>query len=181
MGFDKLFQTLKKPEDRKPTLPIRNNDDIEGKKDSASSIIQSSSKDKDYNTISDNKTTAIDEGNTTDNEETEQSINTDLETDSLSTSLDKEDTDESSLDSTESMEDLKNSEESLNDRNKKFGSDIESVGSKDENSDSILKLGRDGKERQRQNSRKSESELAKEEEKRKLETLKPLLSPNAKE
>merc|ERR1712110_1285387 len=55
--FDKLFQTLKKPEDRKPTLPIRNNDDIEGKKDSASSIIQSSSKDKDYNTISYHKTT----------------------------------------------------------------------------------------------------------------------------
>merc|ERR1712141_180580 len=179
--FDKLFQTLKKPEDRKPTLPVRNNDDIEGKKDSASSIIQSSSKDKDYNTISYHKTTAIDEGKTTDNELTEQSINTDLETDSLSTSLDKEDTDESSLDSTESTDDLKNSEKSLTARNKEFGSEIESVGSKDEKSDSVLKLGRDGKERQRQNSRKSESELAKEEEKRKLETLKPLLSPNAKE
>merc|ERR1712088_530564 len=79
--FDKLFQTLKKPEDRKPTLPIRNNEDIEGKKDSASSIIQSSSKDKDYNTISYHKTTAIDKGKTTDNEPTEQSTDTDLETD----------------------------------------------------------------------------------------------------
>ena len=133
--FDKLFQTLKKPEDRKPTLPVRNNDDIEGKKDSASSIIQSSSKDKDYNTISYHKTTAIDEGKTTDNELTEQSTDTDLETDSLSTSLDKEDTDESSLDSTESTDDLKNSEKSLTARNKEFGSEIESVGSKDENSE----------------------------------------------
>merc|ERR1711997_1396085 len=46
--FDKLFQTLKKPEDRKPTLPLRKNDDIEGKKGNASSIIQSSSEGKDY-------------------------------------------------------------------------------------------------------------------------------------
>merc|ERR1712088_1210064 len=179
--FDKLFQTLKKPEDRKPTLPVRNNDDIEGKKDSASSIIQSSSKDKDYNTISYHKTTAIDEGKTTDNGLTEQSTDTDLATDSLSTSLDKEDTDESSLDSTESTDDLKNSEKSLTARNKEFGSEIESVGSKDENSDSVLKLGRDGKERQRQNSRKSESELAKEEEIGKVETLNTLPLPNAKE
>merc|ERR1711997_758179 len=107
--FDNLFQTLKKPEDRKPTLPLRKNDDIEGKKGNASSIIQSSSEGKDYNTISDNKTTAIDEGKTTDNEDTEPSNDDDLDTDSSSTSPDKEDTDESSLDSTQSMDDLENS------------------------------------------------------------------------
>merc|ERR1712203_924558 len=179
--FDKLFQTLKKPEDRKPTLPLRNNDDIEGKKNNDSSIIQSSSKDKDYNTISDNKTTAIDESKITDNEDTEPSNDDDLDTDSSSTSPDKEDTDESSLDSTQSMDDLENSEKSLTAGNKELGCDIKSIGSEDKNGDSILKLGREGKERQRQNSRKSESGLAKEEEKGKIETLNTVLSPNAKE
>merc|ERR1712203_291482 len=179
--FDKLFQTLKKPEDRKPTLPLRKNDDIEGKKGNASSIIQSSSEGKDYNTISDNKTTAIDEGKTTDNEDTEPSNDDDLDTDSSSTSPDKEDTDESSLDSTQSMDDLENSEKSLTAGNKELSCDIKSIGSEDTWGDSILKLGPEGKERQRQNSRKSESGLAKEEEKGKIETLNTVLSPNAKE
>merc|ERR1712141_648922 len=179
--FDKLFQTLKKPEDRKPTLPLRKNDDIEGKKGNASSIIQSSSEDKDYNTISDNKTTAIDESKITDNEDTEPSNDDDLDTDSSSTSPDKEDTDESSLDSTQSMDDLENSDKSSTAGDNELGWDIKSIGSNDKNGDPILKLGREGKERQRQNSRKSESGLAKEEEKGKIETLHTVLSPNAKE
>merc|ERR1712228_1093694 len=136
--FDKLFQTLKKPE---------------GRKGNASSIIQSSSEDKDYNTISDNKTTAIDEGKTTDNEDTEPSNDDDLDTDSSSTSPDKEDSDESSLDSTQSMDDLENSDKSSSAGDNELGWDIKSIGSKDKNGDSILKLGPEGKERQRQNSR----------------------------
>merc|ERR1712113_473468 len=70
---------------------------------------------------------------------------------------------------------------SLTAGNKELGCDIKSIGSEDKNGDSILKLGREGKERQRQNSRKSESGLAKEEEKGKIETLNTVLSPNAKE
>merc|ERR1712083_444915 len=116
-----------------------------------------------------------------DNEDTEPSNDDDLDTDSLSTSPYKEDTDESSLDSTQSMDDLENSDKSSTTGDKKLGWDIKSIGSKDKNGDSILKLGPEGKERQRQNSRKSESGLAKEEEKGKIETLDTVLSLNAKE
>merc|ERR1712173_517128 len=124
-------------------------------------------------------TTAIDESKITDSEETEQSADTDLDTDSLSTSASKEDTDESSLDSPQSMDDLENSGKSLTAGDKELGCDIKYIGSKDKNGDSILKLGREGKERQRQNSKRSESGLTKEEEKGKIETLNTVFSPNA--